>query len=225
MARPTPSPRPEGEPSPQPNPQPGPTPNVPTITPTTTTTPTPNPRQTPQRNRDRPDRGRRRRELPNPVADDPDAHPREVQFVDHNRHTVDLVTGEHTIEPLTDEQLRTARITDFSPEDPEGNVHQAGSLALEVNPNHIALESAVRRRDAQGRAAAVWNAGTDGAQRRVAGQDPAPDGGRAERRRSESHSAPAQSGRWRRTFRCHRPDSASRHRVGRVRPIRRPQPD
>ena len=150
VARPTPSPRPEGEPSPQPNPQPGPTPNVPTITPTTTTTPTPNPRQTPQRNRDRPDRGRRRRELPNPVADDPDAHPREVQFVDHNRHTVDLVTGEHTIEPLTDEQLRTARITDFSPEDPEGNVHQAGSLALEVNPNHIALESAVRRRDAQG---------------------------------------------------------------------------
>ena len=151
VARPTPSPRPEGEPSPQPNPQPGTTPNVPTITPTTTTTtPTPNPRQTPQRNRDRPDRGRRRRELANPVADDPDAHPREVQFVDHNRHTVDLVTGEHTIEPLTDEQLRTARITDFSPEDPEGNVHQAGSLALEVNPNHIALESAVRRRDAQG---------------------------------------------------------------------------
>ena len=148
VAQPTPSPRPEGEPSPQPNPQPGPTPNVPTITPTTTTTPTPNPRQTPQRNRDRPDRGRRRRELPNPVADDPNLHPNEVQFVDRNRHTVDLVTGEHTIEPLDDEQLRSIQVTGLGPRNPQGQVHLAGSVELEVERQHIVAESGDRRKDA-----------------------------------------------------------------------------
>ena len=148
VAQPTPSPRPEGEPSPQPNPQPGPTPNVPTITPTTTTTPTLNPRQTPRRNRDRPDRERRRRELPNPVADDPNLHPNEVQFVDRNRHTVDLVTGEHTIEPLDDEQLRSIQVTGLGPRNPQGNVHLAGSVELEVERQHIVAESGDRRKDA-----------------------------------------------------------------------------
>ena len=144
VAQPTPSPRPEGEPSPQPQPEPGPIPNVPTITPS----PTPTRRQTP---RDEPDRDRpksRRREIPNPAADDPNLHPNEVQFVDHNRHTVNLVTGDHTIEPLDDEQLRTASITGFGPENPQGNVHLAGSVQLEVERQHIVAESADRRKDA-----------------------------------------------------------------------------
>ena len=139
VVRPTPSPRPVGEPTPD-SPTITPTPNVPTITPT--------PRKT---SRDEPDRDRpksRRRELPNPVADDPNRHPREVQFVDHNLHTVDLVTGDHTIQPVDDEQLRTASITGFSPENPQGQVHLAGSVQLEVERQHIVAESADRRKDA-----------------------------------------------------------------------------
>ena len=152
------SPHPEPEPSPEPGVNPTPEPATaneptqtptPTITITTTETPTPTPRQKP---RDDPDRkkpkGRRRIEIPNPVADDPNRHPREVQFVEPLRHTVDLVTGEHTIEPLTDQQLRTARITAFGPEDPEGNVHRAGSLVIEPERRVVLLESATRRRDA-----------------------------------------------------------------------------
>ena len=141
---PTPTPTTETQPGTQPQPEPS-------ITPTITTTETPNitprPRPRPRRRRGD-DETPRRREIPNPVADDPNRHPREVQFIEPVRHTVDLVTGEHTIEPLTDEQLRTARVTGFSPENPEGNVHRAGSLLIEPNEKVIALESAIRRRDA-----------------------------------------------------------------------------
>ena len=148
LPTPTPTPTVESQPDPQADPQPGTTPNIPTITPTTGTTPTPNSNQTPQRNRDRPDRARRRREIPNPAADDPNRHPREVQFVDRTLHTVDLVTGEHTIEPLDDEQLRTIHIRSFSPENPKGQVRLAGSVQLEVERQHIVAESADRRKDA-----------------------------------------------------------------------------
>ena len=61
---------------------------------------------------------------------------------------MDLVTGEHTIEPLTDEQVRTAQITSFSADNPEGEVHLAGSVRLQVNPDHIELVSTDRRKDA-----------------------------------------------------------------------------
>ena len=71
-----------------------------------------------------------------------------MQFVDRNLHTVDLVTGEHTIEPLDDEQLRTIHIRSFSPENPQGQVHLAGSVQLEVERRHIVAESADRRKDA-----------------------------------------------------------------------------
>ena len=90
----------------------------------------------------------RRAELVNPVAEDPNLHPREVQFVEPVRHTVDLVTGEHTIEPLADDQVRTAKITGVSPEDPAGEVHVAGSVQLEVERDRIILESKDRRKDA-----------------------------------------------------------------------------
>ena len=82
------------------------------------------------------------------MADDPNLHPQEVQYVEPVRHTVNLVSGEHTIEPLTDEQLQTAQITAFGPEDPRGNVHRAGSVVIETEPNRVVLESAIRRRDA-----------------------------------------------------------------------------
>ena len=86
--------------------------------------------------------------LPNPVAGDPDLHPNEVQYEERVRHTVDLVSGEHTIEPLNDLQVETARITGFGPMDPEGNVQRAGSVIIESEENAIILESADRRRDA-----------------------------------------------------------------------------
>ena len=57
-------------------------------------------------------------------------------------------SGEHTIEPLTDQQVRSARISSFSRENPEGEVHLAGSVQLEVNPDHIVVESNTRRKDA-----------------------------------------------------------------------------
>ena len=82
------------------------------------------------------------------MADDPNLHPNEVQFVDHNRHTVNLVTGEHTIEPLDDEQLRTIQVTGFGPRNPQGQVHLAGSVQLEVERQHIVAESADRRKNA-----------------------------------------------------------------------------
>ena len=82
------------------------------------------------------------------MADDPNRHPNEVQFVDHNLHTVDLVTGDHTIQPLDDEQLRTIQITGFGPENPQGQVHLAGSVQLEVERQHIVAESDDRRKDA-----------------------------------------------------------------------------
>ena len=90
----------------------------------------------------------RRSEIANPVADDPNVHPREIEFVEPVRHTVDLITGEHTIEPLDDRQVRSARIKSYSPQNPEGQVHLAGSVQLEVNPDHITLESTDRRKDA-----------------------------------------------------------------------------
>ena len=111
-------------------------------------TPDPPPGDPPLRRRRGDDETPRRREIPNPVADDPNRHPREVQFVDRNLHTVDLVTGEHTIEPLDDEQLRTIHIRSFSPENPQGQVRLAGSVELEVERQHIVAESADRRKDA-----------------------------------------------------------------------------
>ena len=144
---PSPTPTTETQPGAQPEAEPSITPDITTVT--MQITPIPTPRQT---SRDEPDsnrrRGRRRVEIPNPVADDPNRHPREVQFVDHNLHTVDLVTGEHTIEPLTDEQLRTIQIRSYSPENPQGQVRLAGSVQLEVERQHIVAESADRRKDA-----------------------------------------------------------------------------
>ncbi len=117
-------------------------------TPQITPTPTPEEQPTPRRRRRGDDETPRRREIPNPVADDPNRHPREVQFVDRNLHTVDLVTGEHTIEPLDDEQLRTIQVTGLGPDNPQGQVHLAGSVQLEVERQHIVAESADRRKDA-----------------------------------------------------------------------------
>ena len=141
---PTPTPTTETQPGTQPQPEPSITPTI-TTTETPTITPTPRPRR---RRRRGDDETPRRREIPNPVADDPNRHPREVQFVDRNLHTVDLVTGEHTIEPLDDEQLRTIHIRSFSPENPQGQVHLAGSVQLEVERQRIVAESADRRKDA-----------------------------------------------------------------------------
>ena len=141
---PTPTPTTETQPGTQPQPEPSITPTI-TTTETPTITPTPRPRR---RRRRGEDETPRRREIPNPVADDPNRHPREVQFVDRNLHTVDLVTGEHTIEPLDDEQLRTIHIRSFSPENPQGQVRLAGSVQLEVERQHIVAESADRRKDA-----------------------------------------------------------------------------
>ena len=92
--------------------------------------------------------GSRRTELSNPVANDPNVHPREIEIIETVRHTVDTVTGERTLEPLDDASLRTARIKSFSDENPEGNVLQAGSVEIEVNPDHIAIESKTRSKDA-----------------------------------------------------------------------------
>ena len=141
---PTPTPTTETQPGTQPQPEPSITPTI-TTTETPTITPTPRPRR---RRRRGDDETPRRREIPNPVADDPNRHPREVQFVDRNLHTVDLVTGDHTIQPLDDEQLRTIHIRSFSPENPQGQVHLAGSVQLEVERQHIVAESADRRKDA-----------------------------------------------------------------------------
>ena len=141
---PTPTPTTETQPGTQPQPEPSITPTI-TTTETPTITPTPRPRR---RRRRGDDETPRRREIPNPAADDPNLHPNEVQFVDHNLHTVDLVTGDHTIQPVDDEQLRTASITGFGPENPQGNVHVAGSVQLEVERQHIVAESADRRKDA-----------------------------------------------------------------------------
>ncbi len=141
---PTPTPTTETQPGTQPQPEPSITPTI-TTTETPAVTPTPRPRR---RRRRGDDETPRRREIPNPVADDPNRHPREVQFVDRNLHTVDLVTGEHTIEPLDDEQLRTIQVTGLGPENPQGQVHLAGSVELEVERQHIVAESADRRKDA-----------------------------------------------------------------------------
>ena len=143
---PTPTPTTDTQPGTQPEPEPG-------ITPTITTVETPTPNQTPTPRRRRRRRGDRddepqRRVIPNPVADDPNRHPREVQYTEVIRHTVDLPTGEHTIEPLDDQALQTAQITAFGPQDPRGNVHRAGSVVIETEPNRVLLESATRRRDA-----------------------------------------------------------------------------
>ena len=133
-----------GEPTPT---QRKPDPKRPSPDPTTSPTSTPSPDK-------KKDKNVRRRELANPAANDPNVHPREVQFVEPVLHTVDTVTGEHTIEPLDGQQLRTARIKSFSSENPEGNVHRAGSVVIEVNPDHIELESATRQKDASAAAPA-----------------------------------------------------------------------
>ena len=140
----TPTPTTETQPGTQPQPEPSITPTI-TTTATPTITPTPRPRR---RRRRGDDETPRRREIPNPVVDDPNRHPREVQFVDRNLHTVDLVTGEHTIEPLDDEQLRTIQVTGIGPDNPQGQVHLAGSVQLEVERQRIVAESADRRKDA-----------------------------------------------------------------------------
>ena len=140
VVRPTPSPRIVGEPTPD-SPTITPTPNVPTITPT--------PRQT---SRDEPDRDRpksRRRELPNPAADDPNRHPREITHYDVTKTTTDLVSGEQTIAPVEHVSIGTAKITAYSPEDPAGNVHRSGPLIIEGTEDQVLLESATRRRDAR----------------------------------------------------------------------------
>ena len=59
-----------------------------------------------------------------------------------------MVDGEHTIEPLSDQQLRTVAIKSFSNDDPKGTVHLAGSLQLESFSDHIALQAKRRSRDA-----------------------------------------------------------------------------
>ena len=86
--------------------------------------------------------------IPNPAANDPNLHPNEVQFVEPVLHTVNLNTGDHTIEPLDDQQLRTAAITGYGPQNPQGEIHVAGSVQLEVEPDRIVLESQDRRKDA-----------------------------------------------------------------------------
>ena len=80
-------------------------------------------------------------ELRNPYREEDGIYPREVQWIDHTVHTLDVVDGEHTIEPLSDQQLRTVAIKSFSNDDPEGNVHLAGSLQLESFSDHIALQA------------------------------------------------------------------------------------
>ena len=88
-------------------------------------------------------------ELRNPYREEDGIYPREVQWIDHTVHTLDVVDGEHTIEPLSDQQLRTVAIKSFSNDDPEGNVHLAGSLQLESFSDHIALQAKRRRRGAE----------------------------------------------------------------------------
>lgn len=118
--------------------------------PTTTTSPT----STPSPDKEKQDNVRRR-EIANPVANDPEVNPREIEFIEEVKHTVDTVTGEHTVEPADDRQLRSARIVSYSAENPEGNVLEAGSLVIEVNPDHIELESATRQKDASAAAPAT----------------------------------------------------------------------
>ena len=73
-----------------------------------------------------------------------------------------MVDGEHTIEPLSDQQLRTAQIKSFSNDNPKGNVHLAGSLQLESFSDHIALEAKRRRRDADAPAVNLRDVKKDG---------------------------------------------------------------
>ena len=90
----------------------------------------------------------KRLELRNPYREEDGIYPREVQWIDHTVHTLDVVDGEHTIEPLSDQQLRTVAIKSFSNDDPKGTVHLAGSLQLESFSDHIALQAKRRSRDA-----------------------------------------------------------------------------
>ena len=82
------------------------------------------------------------------MVDDPDLHPHEVEFIEPVRHRVNLASGEHTIEPLDDQQVRTASIVSVGPQNPQGNVHRSGSVLIEVDSDSVNLESATRRRDA-----------------------------------------------------------------------------
>ena len=103
-------------------------------------------------------------ELRNPYREEDGIYPREVQWIDHTVHTLDVVDGEHTIEPLSDQQLRTIEIKSFSNDDPEGNVHLAGSLQLESFSDHIALQAKRRRRDADAPAVNLRDVKKDGDQ-------------------------------------------------------------
>ena len=103
-------------------------------------------------------------ELRNPYREEDGIYPREVQWIDHTVHTLDVVDGEHTIEPLSDQQLRTVEIKSFSNDDPEGNVHLAGSLELESFSDHIALQAKRRRRDADAPAVNLRDVKKDGDQ-------------------------------------------------------------
>ena len=144
----TPQPTTDTEPGTQPEPEPSIAPTIPGVTTEPPTrTPTPGNRRIRRRRRGDED-DVRRIEIPNPVADDPNLHPEEVQYVEQVRHTVDLTTGEHTIEPLDDQAMRTAQITGFGPEDPEGNVQHAGSVIIESERDKLVLESTDRQRDA-----------------------------------------------------------------------------
>ena len=153
--QPQPQPEPQVHPEPQTQPQPATLPTTSEsakITPTSNPTKlgTPNPKKpTPERRRGRSgDETPRLREIPNPVADDPNLHPQEIQYTEVILHTVQLPDGEHTIEPLDDSALRTAKITAVGPADPRGNIHRAGSVVIEPKERGVLLQTATRRRDA-----------------------------------------------------------------------------
>ena len=82
------------------------------------------------------------------MTDDPNLHPQEIQYTEVILHTVQLPDGEHTIEPLDDSALRTAKITAVGPEDPRGKIHRAGSVVIEPKERGVLLQTATRRRDA-----------------------------------------------------------------------------
>ena len=68
-------------------------------------------------------------------------HPQEVEWIEHSLHTMKVSTGEETIVPLSDTNLRTLRITESGRASTHGASHRAGPLVIESKGGKIQAES------------------------------------------------------------------------------------
>ena len=75
----------------------------------------------------------------------PGAYPAEVQWTGVSKHTLDLNTGEHISEPLTADNVASARVTRHQPKPTPEAEHRVANLLLQARGGSVGLRPVTRK--------------------------------------------------------------------------------